>query len=116
MVHNIIWKADCHSAYQKVSYFLYGTWRFITIFTKARHWTLPWASWIQFAPSIWVACHHGMACPQVADRGDGLLIWRIAANVLNKQPRTADNRWFSSLGVGRGANNSPLKTACYEML
>jgi hypothetical protein len=29
-----------------------GTRRFITVFTKARHWTLYWASWIQFAPSI----------------------------------------------------------------
>jgi hypothetical protein len=30
----------------------YGTRRFITVFTKARHWTLSWASWIQFTPSI----------------------------------------------------------------
>jgi hypothetical protein len=30
----------------------YGTRRFITVFTKARYWTLSWASWIQFAPSI----------------------------------------------------------------
>jgi hypothetical protein len=52
MVQDIIWKADCHSAYEKISCFLYGTRRFITVFTKARHWTLSWASWIQFAPSI----------------------------------------------------------------
>jgi hypothetical protein len=30
----------------------YGTRKFITVFTKARHWTLSWASWIQFAPLI----------------------------------------------------------------
>jgi hypothetical protein len=30
----------------------YGTRRFITVFTQARHWTLSRASWIQFAPSI----------------------------------------------------------------
>jgi hypothetical protein len=24
----------------------YGTWRFITVFTRARHWSLSWASWI----------------------------------------------------------------------
>jgi hypothetical protein len=37
-------------------------------------------------------------------------IWRVAVNKLNKQPRTADEGWSSSLGVGRGANNSfPLK-------
>jgi hypothetical protein len=40
--------------------------------------------------------HHGTALP----------IWRVAANILNKQSRTADKRWPSSLGVGRCANNS----------
>jgi hypothetical protein len=55
----------------------------------------------------WVPCHHGMACPQVADGGEGLQIWRVAANTLNKQSRTADKGWPSSLGVGWGANNSP---------
>jgi hypothetical protein len=35
---------------------------------------------------------------------------RVAANVLNKQSRTADKGWSSSLGVGQGANNaSPQK-------
>jgi hypothetical protein len=52
MVQNIIWKADCHSVYQKIACFLYETRRFINVFTKARHWTLSWASWIQCAPSI----------------------------------------------------------------
>jgi hypothetical protein len=28
---------------------------------------------------------------------------RVAANTLNKQSRTADKGWSSSLGVGRGA-------------
>jgi len=31
---------------------------------------------------------------------------RVAANILNKQSRTADKGCYSSLGVGRGANNS----------
>jgi hypothetical protein len=53
----------------------------------------------------WVPCHHGMACPQVTD-GDALQLWRAAANILNKQSRTAEKGWPSSLGVGRGANNS----------
>jgi hypothetical protein len=26
-----------------------------------------------------ISCHHGMACPQVVDGGDGLQIWRVAA-------------------------------------
>jgi hypothetical protein len=30
----------------------YGNQRFIIVFTQAHHWTLSWASWIQFAPSI----------------------------------------------------------------
>jgi hypothetical protein len=48
-------------------------------------------------------CHHGMARPQVADGGDGLQTWRVAAIIINKQSRTAENGWSSSLGVGRGA-------------
>jgi hypothetical protein len=50
----------------------------------------------------WVPCHHDMACPQAADRGDGLQMWSVAANILNKQSRTADNGWLSSLGLGGG--------------
>jgi hypothetical protein len=47
-----------------------------------------------------------MARPQVADGGNALQVWKVAANILNKQSRTADEGWPSSLGVGRGANNS----------
>jgi hypothetical protein len=62
-----------------------------------------------------VPCHHGMERPQVADGGNGLQIWRVAANILNKQSRTADNGWSSSLGVGRGANTPHrIKLSCYE--
>jgi hypothetical protein len=53
----------------------------------------------------WVHCHHGMVRPRVADRGDGLQIWWVAANILNRQSRTADRGWSSSLGVGRWAKN-----------
>jgi len=35
-------------------------------------------------------------------------IWMAAVNILNKQSRTADKRWSSSLGVGQGAHNSSL--------
>jgi hypothetical protein len=54
----------------------------------------------------WVPCHHVMARPRVADGEDGLQVWRVAENILNKQSRTADKRWSSSLWVGREANNS----------
>jgi hypothetical protein len=43
-----------------------------------------------------------MARHRVADRGDGLQLWRVDANILNKQSLTADRGWPSSLGVGRG--------------
>jgi hypothetical protein len=56
--------------------------------------------------SSWVLCHQGMVLPQVADGGDTLQVWRIAGNILNKPSRTADKGWSSSLGVGRGADNS----------
>jgi hypothetical protein len=48
-------------------------------------------------------CHHGITRPQVAD--EGTASYRVAVNKLNKQPRTADEGWSSSLGVGLGANN-----------
>jgi hypothetical protein len=59
----------------------------------------------QVADVTWIPCHHGMARPRVADGGDGLQIWRVA-DILNKQSRTADKGWASSLGVGYGDNNS----------
>jgi len=33
-------------------------------------------------------------------------VWRVAANILNKQLWRADKGLSSSLGIGRGANNS----------
>jgi hypothetical protein len=54
----------------------------------------------------WVPCHHGMARPQITDGGDPLQFWRVAANILNKQSRTAEKGWSSSLEVRRVANNS----------
>jgi hypothetical protein len=56
----------------------------------------------------WILCHQGIASPQVADGGDCLQVWRVAANILNKQSQKADKGWSSSFGVGRGANNSSL--------
>jgi hypothetical protein len=64
----------------------------------------------------WVPCHHVVARPQVVDRGDSLQIWRVVANILNKQSRTTDRGWLSSLGVGRGVNNPHRKSCiCYEV-
>jgi hypothetical protein len=44
--------------------------------------------------------------PRHGASSDDLQIWRVAANIWNKQSRIADKEWFSSLGVGRGANSS----------
>jgi hypothetical protein len=55
----------------------------------------------------------------VADGRDDLKHWRLPANILNKQPRTNDKEWSSSLGVGRGVNNPPptvKKEVCYEII
>jgi hypothetical protein len=55
-----------------------------------------------------VPCDHGKACPQDAGGEDSLQLWGVAANKLNKQLRSADKEWASSLGVGRGANSLSL--------
>jgi hypothetical protein len=55
-----------------------------------------------------------MARPQVAD--EVLRLRRVAANILNKQSRTADKGWPSSLGVGRGVQPLTIRNFyCYEM-
>jgi hypothetical protein len=53
-----------------------------------------------------------MVHPQVVDGGDGLQIWRIAANILNKKSWTADKGWSSGLGL---ITPHSKKLACYEM-
>jgi hypothetical protein len=50
-----------------------------------------------------------MAPSQVADEEDGLQIWRIAANALNKQSRTADRGWPPVWGLGRELKTITLK-------
>jgi len=39
-------------------------------------------------------------------RRQGLELWRVAANTLNKQSRMANKGWSFSLVVGRGANKT----------
>jgi hypothetical protein len=36
------------------------------------------------------SCHQGMTRPQVADAGDSVEIWMVAANVLRKQLRSGN--------------------------
>jgi hypothetical protein len=69
------------------------------------------------APShvTWVPDPTAKRRPRVAGGGDGLRLWSVAANILNKIARKAEKEWSSSLEVGRGDNSSLKKTACYEM-
>jgi hypothetical protein len=68
------------------------------------------------SPRYVVPCQNDMVRPQIADGGDDLQIWRIAASILNKQSRTADKGWFPDWGLGEGLTSPPLKiTSCYEM-
>ena len=62
--------------------------------------------------------HYGMELSQVKYEyvGDGLQIWKVAANIFNKQSRTADKGRSSNLGVGRGARTLYRKNVTrYEM-
>jgi hypothetical protein len=56
-----------------------------------------------------VLSHHGMTSPGVAGGGDGLQIWRITANILNKHSRKADKMRSSGLGLGEGLTSPHLK-------
>jgi hypothetical protein len=52
------------------------------------------------------SCYNGVARPEATDGGTTSNIWRVAANILNKQSRKADKGWSSRLGAGRCANSS----------
>jgi hypothetical protein len=52
-----------------------------------------------------------MALLRVGDGADGLQIWRGDANVLNKQSRTAEGGWSSSLEVRRGLTTRHRKNS-----
>jgi hypothetical protein len=59
-----------------------------------------------------------MERPRVVDGGDGFQIWKVAANILNKQSRTVNKEWSTSLWVGWWTRSSTLKktqlvTKCY---
>jgi hypothetical protein len=57
----------------------------------------------------WVPGHHSMSCPQVADGGNTLQVWRVAMNILNTQSRTADKEWSCSSGLGVGQTTTHHK-------
>jgi hypothetical protein len=65
----------------------------------------------------WMPWHCGMVHFWVANRGESLHVWRVAANILNNLSQTVGKGWFSSLGLD-GALTTPhlRRLACYEIL
>jgi hypothetical protein len=62
----------------------------------------------------WVPCHHVIACPHVADESGDLQMLTLAANVLNRQSRTADKRRSFGMGIEWGPKNSlTMLMKCY---
>jgi hypothetical protein len=58
-----------------------------------------------------------MKPPQFVDEGDVQQIWKVAANILNKQSRTADKGWVSDFVVSEDLTTPHRKKpACYGML
>jgi len=65
----------------------------------------------------WVPCHRGIARPQVTDGGDGLQIWKVAADTSKKPSWTADRDSPPDWGLDRGLTiPHRKKSASYEML
>jgi hypothetical protein len=57
-----------------------------------------------------------MVRPRIADGGDDLHMWRVAANILNKQWRTASKGCCSGLWVGQGSKAPHrMNSTCYDM-
>jgi hypothetical protein len=62
-----------------------------------------------FRHAKWVSFHYCMERSQVVTGEESSQIWKVPANILNKQSWTADKERSISLGVGLGANKSPRK-------
>jgi hypothetical protein len=69
--------------------------------------TVCWDSMLGGSP-----CHYRVVRPRDTDGRDSLRQWRLAANILNKQPRTNDKWWSSSLGLTTPHRKSKLVTKC----
>jgi hypothetical protein len=61
----------------------YGTRRFIIVFTRARHWSLSWARWIQSAPS-----HHISLRFILRGQFERFVDWRQCAAVMQRETVT----------------------------
>jgi hypothetical protein len=48
--------------------------------------------------------------PHIVDGGNSLQLWKVAADILNKQSWTTNMRWSSNLEIEQGANNLSAKS------
>jgi hypothetical protein len=71
---------------------------FILIFWKKIYGLHVYQSYSLTSMLRWVSCHHSMVHYKVANGGDSLQTWIVAANILNKQSWTAVEGSPSSLG------------------
>jgi hypothetical protein len=90
-VQDILWKVDSYSNCQRIVCFLYGTWRFVTVFTKARQWSLSWASRVQFNPSSFLP--------------------KVHLNVI-LPPMTRSSQWPLPFGL---PNQNPVNTSLFPV-
>jgi hypothetical protein len=58
----------------------------------------------------WGPCHHGMALPRVAAVGDGLQLWKVDGNMLNKQLRGPTRGGPPAWGLGDGVTTRLRRT------
>ena len=95
---SVSWDTGAASAHKKFHVFN-GTGRFATVFTKPTTW--PCHEPDEVSADCPVVCRFSDKWVPVtgAWRGCCSQVWKTALNVLNKQSRTADNRWSSSTGV-----------------
>jgi hypothetical protein len=56
-----------------------------------------------------VLSHNGVQSSRIADEVRGFHLWKISANVLNKQPQKPDKRGASYLRGGHGAETPHSK-------
>ena len=112
------WETVMVSAHKKFDV-LNGTGRFVAAFTTARHDTSRWHEPVavstgrpvvySFVINVCLSAWRG-----VAWRACCVQAWKVALNVFNKQSRTAEERWSSSIGVAGVANS--LRSHVIRML
>jgi hypothetical protein len=109
---------ECKCGTEKMKWMIkpHQIWRIMQVTNAEQEEVLRWAkSLVSFHYNIriWVvACHNGMARPQVTDRTDGLQMLTVVANILNEQNWRGPPTWGLGVGIIVSHRN---KTVCYEL-